>query len=336
MLQIMNPAHPSRGPFTGFANVWTPVAFSSEVTTRPLSVRVAGTPVVLFRGANGEPAALFDRCPHRGVALSLGKVREGCLECPFHGWRFDGTGAAVEVPWNPDAKLERLHATALPCREIGGQIWIYTAVSDAQVPQEGPAVADVFTRPDVRVSGIRVEWNTHWTRAMENMLDWPHLPFVHAATIGKSMRSRTRSRMEVEWTATPWGAESHITIDGAREPASLDLRWPNQMNLFLPVPKRTLVMAVACVPVDETRTTLLLGMARDFLKSALFDGFFHRTNLKIATEDRAVVESSIPAKVPPPSEEKSVRTDALPLHFRKRFYAELEPALTASASVRVA
>jgi phenylpropionate dioxygenase-like ring-hydroxylating dioxygenase large terminal subunit len=175
----------------------------------------------------------------------------------------------------------------------------------------------------VRVSGFAVEWKTHWTRAMENMLDWPHLPFVHRKTIGRGMQGRTGGRMDVTWEDRPWGAHTHIAIDGKAEKGSLDLRWPNQMNLHISPPGKQLMMAVACVPLDAQRTTMLLIMARDFLTSPLFDFFFHKMNARIANEDRAIVESSFPVEVPPAGEERSVRTDGATLAFRKRYFAEL-------------
>ncbi len=310
--------------FEDFANVWTPVALAAELgTARPLGLKVAGTPIVLFRDVDGRPAALVDRCPHRGVALSLGKVERGCVTCPFHGWQLDAKGAVRHVPWNPDAKVEKLSGVPVPVRELAGQIWIYTALEE---PGTEPEVHPSLLDPKVRVSGLAIEWQTHWTRAMENMLDWPHLPFVHAATIGKGMRGKSSGRMDIRWEERAWGAHSSIAIDGQEEAGSLDLRWPNQMNLHIPIPKRRLMMLVACVPIDDRRTRMLLVMGRDFLRSRVFDWFFHRTNLKIATEDQAIVESSFPAEVPEPKDELSVRTDAPTLHFRKRYLRELKRA----------
>lgn len=316
--------------FEGFANVWTPVALASELSAdRPLAVQVAGTPLVLFRDSAGKPAALLDRCPHRGVALSLGRVREGNIECPFHGWRLEGSGQVCHVPWNPDAKVSALRGVAVPVRELAHQIWIYTA--PVEKPSTEPEVHEALLRPGVRVSGFAIEWRTHWTRAMENMLDWPHLPFVHKKTIGKDMVGRTGARMDVTWEERPWGACSHIRIDDEPEPGALDLRWPNQMNLHIPIPGKLLMMLVACVPVDAGRTRMMMTMARDFFTSPIFDWLFHRTNLKIANEDKAIVESSFPACVPPPGEERSVRTDGPTLAFRKRYFAELHGSAATAA-----
>ena len=308
--------------FEDFANVWTPVALARSLsTTAPLAVTVAGTKVVLFRDGAGRAKALIDQCPHRGVALSLGKVNDGCIECPFHGWRIEGGGGVTHVPWNPDAKLETLRAKAVPVCELGGQVWIHTSVG--LPPTKGPEVHEAISRDGVRVSGFDVVWNTHWTRAMENMLDWPHLPFVHKATIGKSMVRASGSRLDVEWEPRAWGAHTSIRIDGKDQPGSLDFRWPNQMNLHIPIPGKLLMMLVACVPIDATHTRMMMVMARDFLTLPIFDFVFHRMNARIANEDRAIVESSVPMEVPAASEEKSVRTDGPTLQFRKRYFADL-------------
>ena len=84
-----------------------------------------------------------------------------------------------------------------------------------------------------------------------------------------------------------------------------------------------MMITVACVPVDAARTRMLLYFARGFLRSPLFDPLFNYGNLRIANEDRAIVESSAPAEVPEAGEERSVRTDRPTLHFRKRYFAEL-------------
>lgn len=321
--------------FEGFARVWTPVAMARELRRdRPLAVQLAGTRLVLFRGRDGAPTALVDRCPHRGVALSLGRVQDGCLTCPFHGWRFDEKGVVCHVPWNPDAKTAQLHGVRVASREIGGLLWVYTAPECE--PDTEPSLDEALLRPGVRVSGGAIDWDTHWTRAMENMLDWPHLPFVHGATIGRGMLSRPDARMDIRCEERPWGLHTSIAIDGEERPGSLDLRWPNRMNLFVGGSRRTLVMQVACVPIDAQRTRMILTTGRDFLRARLLDPLFHRLNLRIAGEDKAIVESSAPAEVPPAGDERSVRTDAPTLWFRKRYYKELRAPGPATGGPKLA
>ena len=64
------------------------------------------------------------------------------------------------------------------------------------------------------------------------------------------------------------------------------------MVLYIPAPRRTLLMQVACIPIDETRTRMLLITWRNFLRSRLFDPIFRLMNRRIASEDQAIVESS--------------------------------------------
>jgi phenylpropionate dioxygenase-like ring-hydroxylating dioxygenase large terminal subunit len=302
--------------FEGFKRVWTAVAPARSLKKAPLGVTVAGTPVALFRDADGRARGLVDRCPHRGVKLSLGRVDNGCLTCPFHGWQFDGDGRCVSVPWNPDAKRETLGGMPVPVQERGGLLWIFTEPGRSVV-DDVLHVPPVLERRDVTVSTEMIRWNTHWSRAMENMLDWPHLPFVHSGTIGRGMAGQ---RMDISWEDTASGGTTRIRIDGVDQPGQLDYLHPNAMVLaVMNEPKRTMHMFVSVIPVDDTTTDMLLCTARSFLRPRLFDPLFRMANRRIAGEDRAVVESSFPIAVPPAADERSVRTDQPTLFFRKRY-----------------
>jgi phenylpropionate dioxygenase-like ring-hydroxylating dioxygenase large terminal subunit len=308
--------------FEDFRGVWTPIAMARELHRgRPLAVRVAGTPLVVWRGVDGTPAALIDRCPHRGVALSLGRVVDAGIQCPFHGWCFDAAGRAVSVPWNPDAKRQALVARTVPVREAASLVWIYT--EPGAEPTDGPEVGELDD-PQLHLSSCAIEWRVHWTRAMENMLDWPHLPFVHRATIGRELVPLHERRMDIAVVEQSWGFRSTIAVDGATRPGALDFRWPNRMLLHIPVPRRKLVLSVACVPIDARRTRLLLTTARGFLRHSWLDPLFNRMNRRIASEDRAIVESSDPIEVPDARAEKSVRTDAPTLRFRTLYHQRLK------------
>jgi len=284
--------------------------------------------VVVFGDASGAARALIDRCPHRGVKLSLGTVRAGCVECPFHGWRFDGTGAVKGVPFNPDAKLEVLKARAVPCEERNGVIYLYTAVTHDGVAPVALTLPESLTRTDLAHAVIEVTWKTHWTRAMENMLDWPHLPFVHRNTIGRNLARKLAAdpamEVDVDIEASEFGASSHMRIGGERQPGGLDWVKPNMMVLHIDPPGTTFKMHVACVPVDAETTRMVVINTRSFLRPRVFTPLFVRSNRRIVNEDRAVVESSSPAEVPTGAAERSVRTDKLPLMFRKHYHDVLK------------
>ena len=315
-----------RGLFPGFRNVWTAVTAAARLRAgAPLGVTVAGERVVFFRDEQGVARALLDVCPHRGVALSLGEVKDGCLRCPFHGWAFDGDGRVCHVPYNPDARLEALSAVSFPVREQAGVLWLFTGTEPAPA-----ALPPVLSRDDLHHSVAEIEWRTHWTRAMENMLDWPHLPFVHTRTIGADMARKIAgdSRMDIEVEGTDFGARSRILIDGVAQPGSLDFYKPNAMMLtILEDGRRTMVQQVSMVPIDHQRTNMVMVTSRSFLKLRAFDGLFHFFNSRVAYEDKAIVESSLPAEVPESGDERSLRTDRLPLMFRKYYRATLRERL---------
>jgi phenylpropionate dioxygenase-like ring-hydroxylating dioxygenase large terminal subunit len=304
--------------FENFANVWTMVCPGGDLRAgKPLGLRIAGERVVFFRDASGRAAALVDRCPHRGVALSLGRVRKGEIECPFHGWRFDGTGANCGVPWNPDAKRENLSAIALPVREIGGLLWLYTGFEPESAGTPEPLPSETIFEPNVTICAQSVLWKAHWTRVMENMLDMPHLPFVHRKTIGKGLQGMTGSRMDLTWEDRPYGGRITNAVDGVARPGALEYRFPNVMELFIDPPGKRLRLMVACIPEDATTTRLLLLTIRDFARAPLLNPVFRLLNWRIAREDRAIVESSEPIEAPRPGDEQSVRTDAPTLAFRR-------------------
>jgi phenylpropionate dioxygenase-like ring-hydroxylating dioxygenase large terminal subunit len=307
--------------FEDFANVWTIIGAAGDLPAGRLLPRVvAGERVVLFRNPDGTPAALIDRCPHRGVALSLGTLCDGIVECPFHGWRFDGSGANRFVPWNPDAKREQLGATALPVREINGLLWLHTG---PQADRE-PDPPELVLRRELACTVQSALWQTHWTRAMENMLDMPHLPFVHRRTIGREMAQAGVERMDVRWTASERGGRIENVTPGRERKTALDFHFPNAMELTIDPPGRTLRILAVCLPEAPGTTRMVFATYRSFARSRLLDPAFRFANRRIAREDRHILESSRPSEVPPPGEERSVRTDAPTIAFRKLYFERLK------------
>jgi phenylpropionate dioxygenase-like ring-hydroxylating dioxygenase large terminal subunit len=107
---------------------------------------VHGLPVVVWRGRDGAVRAWQDRCPHRGMRLSFGFVRENALVCGYHGWSFagqdgaspDGTSPAARclaVPAHPGmAPPGRAAIPVLPAAEALGMIWVGAAPADSRPP----------------------------------------------------------------------------------------------------------------------------------------------------------------------------------------------------------
>jgi phenylpropionate dioxygenase-like ring-hydroxylating dioxygenase large terminal subunit len=318
-------AHGSLGAFQDASELWFPVERATFLRSEPRRVVLAGVPLVLFRDRQRVAHALIDRCPHRGVALSLGRVLDdGCLECPFHGWRFAGDGECTLVPLNPGAKRERLGATALPTIERGGMIWVF---SGEQLPADRPepSVPPTLLRTDVRRHVQIMAFAAHWTRVMENMLDVPHLPWVHARTIGRGMPKGSDVRFDIQVEPREHGMLVTWKVGDGPSPSGASwLEWwaPCGMVINLDSPLGHYQQHLFCVPSKpgETRvvgvTTRKYALGIDRLIWPAFMWYEH----KILLEDKAVVESSQPAIVPPVSAERSVATDVATLQFRRWYW----------------
>ncbi len=161
-------------------NAWFVACASSALKAAPLPVMLQGVPLVLFRADGGAPAALLDRCPHRNVPLSMGKVVGGQLQCGYHGWCFDAAGQCRKVPGLVEAGevgLKSRAAEAYPAREQEGYVWIYSTpgAEPASAPYRFPHL-DEAGYATVRRE-FTVEASVH--AVVENALDVPHTAFLH-------------------------------------------------------------------------------------------------------------------------------------------------------------
>ncbi|MED5463703.1 MAG: aromatic ring-hydroxylating dioxygenase subunit alpha [Myxococcota bacterium] len=157
---------------------WYIACQSSELGDQPLSVRLWDTPLVVFRDEAGAPHALVDRCAHRNAPLSGGRCREGRIECPYHGWQFDGEGACKKIPalvGEPAGKARRV--PAFPVREQQGFVWVYTdtATSPNHEPFKFPCLEDGAYTHVRHVADFKSTLHG----AAENILDVPHTAFLH-------------------------------------------------------------------------------------------------------------------------------------------------------------
>ncbi len=150
---------------------WQAVALSRNIDRKPLRILFQDQPVVLFRSENGI-SALADRCPHRLAELSKGKIINGEIECPYHGWRFDGAGSCTAIPGLLD-KVPNYHIPSYQTCEKEGVLFISrhkTETTPYLHCMEGKPVlmrlAQSRTRSDLLDTA-------------ENILDATHTHFVH-------------------------------------------------------------------------------------------------------------------------------------------------------------
>ena len=163
----------------GEAAWWWPVALQDPSHDRPQALQLLGQALVLWRTAQGEPVLMADRCPHRGAKLSMGRVTQDRLQCPYHGWQFDARGACAAVPATPGFTPPA--SSAAPCfgvRQAHGLVWCDLSGRAVNGPPDLshlPARRLVYGPFDVATSA---------PRAVENFLDTSHFAFVHEGWLG--------------------------------------------------------------------------------------------------------------------------------------------------------
>lgn len=176
----MPAAAESMRPFPGYPRGWFVVALSEELRVgEVVSLRYFGQDLVAYRKSTGEAVVLEAYCPHLGAHLGKGGVvQDDTIRCPFHAWRFDGTGRCVDVPY---AKTQPKRASVRAWRvvEKNGFVFVHHDPTGREPEYEIPTLAEFG---DPSWSGWRhgrLTIRTHAREILENVVDRAHFQPVH-------------------------------------------------------------------------------------------------------------------------------------------------------------
>ena len=163
-----------------YINFWYAAAQSQDVNDEPLKVKMLGQNFVLFRDSAGLVHCLSNVCTHRGGSLAGGKMRGDCVECPYHGWQFNGAGECVKIPSiGKDGKIPpRTKIDSYPVQEKYGLIFAFLG----DLPEaERPPIMDVpeYGQEGWKPTIMYNEYAANYERSVENTLDPGHNEFVH-------------------------------------------------------------------------------------------------------------------------------------------------------------
>jgi phthalate 4,5-dioxygenase oxygenase subunit len=160
---------------------WIPALMSSELPARdgqPLRVRLLGENLVAFRDSSGRIGIVDDRCPHRGAGMFFGRNEEDGLRCVYHGWKFDVTGACLDMPNAPEGAefKNKVEIKAYPCVERNEVIWTY--MGPKAVPPPLPDLEFNMVPVENRHIAKRLQVN-NFVQGLEGDIDNSHNSYLH-------------------------------------------------------------------------------------------------------------------------------------------------------------
>jgi phenylpropionate dioxygenase-like ring-hydroxylating dioxygenase large terminal subunit len=289
-------------------NYWHPIATASEVDGEPRPFRLLGEKLVVFRDRDGV-VVFRDLCIHRGAALSGGKLKNGRLACPYHGWEYDRTGACVHIPSLPAGSSIPVKARAFTfqAREAYGLVWVAMREPIQPFP-DWPQNA--WDNPNYRVFLVnQYLWNTSAGRVLENAMDFSHFNFVHAGYTELADGPIIKPH-EVKRTASGLA----FAYEDSRIRREYELHFPFVLHdtkkvIAVGEKKRTwsetsdtregdaTILSFIVSPVDNTTSRLYAFMARNHSLDKS-DASFAEGLDTITEQDRVVVESQRPELIP--------------------------------------
>jgi phenylpropionate dioxygenase-like ring-hydroxylating dioxygenase large terminal subunit len=167
-------------------NEWHVVCRAEQVQEgKPFAARLLDEDIVLWR-IGDQLMAWQDLCIHRGTKLSLGKVEDGTLTCPYHGWVYNTEGKCVRIPAHPE-QIPPIRARVKPYKAKIVYDWVWVSLGDPA--HEIPAFAEWGDASFRKIHCGPYHFNAAAPRVLENFLDVAHFPFVHEGYLGDPMHT---------------------------------------------------------------------------------------------------------------------------------------------------
>ncbi len=171
---------------------WYPVIPAVLLKDGPKPFTLLGRELVLWIDGAGNAVAMDDRCPHRHARLSKGWLKDGALQCGYHGWTFNGEGLCTRIPQKDDDDPAGISVARYRTEQRYGYVWVALEEPLAPLPEVDEDADPTFRR----IYEFYEPWKCSGLRLMENSFDNAHFSFVHRNTFGK-LDSPAPSRMNL-------------------------------------------------------------------------------------------------------------------------------------------
>ena len=313
-----------------FREYWYPIAYAEEIGAEPFAFRLFGDDYVAWRPDEGGPVhAAADECPHRSARLSQGWLGDGCLVCPYHGWRFGPDGGCVEIPSiDPGVPIPpRAHVQSVLSGEKYGLVWVCVGV-----PREPIPALRELDEGYTLVHEMFETWSASAPRMIDNALDVSHVAWVHRNSVGTSAAPRMgefsveRKGAHLAFSVTITAridaqqrANTGIRSETTQRTTHAELVQPFVFRGLLRYEENGLehVLYKTCTPVDDRTTRFCQFVARNDDPSPEKQQGIIAVDRQVQEEDRALLEGVRPEFPLEITTEVHVKSDRMTLEYRK-------------------
>ena len=283
---------------------WYALMPMTQLDAGPQAFTLMDEELVLWKQADGTPAALRDRCCHRTAKLSKGTVQGDHIVCGYHGWTYDCSGACVKIPQNPDMQIPAgARVPSFHCQEKYGYVWVALENPLRPIPHFPEDGAPGYRR----IFQFYEEWKTSPLRMMENSFDNAHFSFVHKANFGILEQPKAAP---YEFRETDYGFEAETTVP-IRNPAqghrvtgtTEDITHRHLVNrYYLPFARRFgctypasgvhHIIYNCATPIDDERMMLVQWLYRNDTEENCSTQELIAWDAAITAEDRDILEAT--------------------------------------------
>ncbi|MCK6371606.1 MAG: aromatic ring-hydroxylating dioxygenase subunit alpha [Gammaproteobacteria bacterium] len=297
-----------------YINFWYPMATSEELQDKPLRVRALAQDFVVYRDSQGKAHCLSNTCTHRGGALAAGKIIGDNVQCPYHGWQFDGDGHCRRIPsLGIKASVPgRTRVDGYPVDERYGLIFAFLG----DLPEsERPPIMEVkeWGQDGWRATLQHFEIKGYYERSIENGIDPAHNEYVHDTHGFSGEREEEYKVGDMRMEESAWGRGFWHTFKAPPLQGDLKKYRPGEGDLeagtgyhgtnhvwtFIhPAPNYLIHQYLFERPIDEEKTHLYLVCERNFALEEKSDAYVIERNQYVANQDVKIIENLHPTMTP--------------------------------------
>ena len=254
-----------------FARSWQWVCHSEKLAEPGSYVAetVAGNPICIVRGADGELRAFYNVCRHRAHELLSGEGKVSRIMCPYHAWTYDLTGRLVRAPHTEGLEgfaLDEICLARIRAEEFGGFVYVNLDAEARPLAEQTETLGDEIRHwaPDVErltfAHRLTYDIRSNWKNVVDNFLECYHCPVAHkdfcTLVDMDTYRVETHGIWSSHMAEAGKEANSAYSVEGAtvRDHAVWWL-WPNSCLMRYPGRGNFIVMHIVPAGVERTLET---------------------------------------------------------------------------------